>query len=78
MSPEFINAANDAQSASVTPQLLASMSLLSKSNSLQPNFTFAMIFFIEAAAPTVRQVVGSKNLAAKLFDPLLHHPTRCG
>jgi hypothetical protein len=51
ISPVFIRAANATQSATETPQELASISSLSTSNSSQPNFTFGM----EQAGAAVRR-----------------------
>ena len=42
ISPDFMRAASATQFAAVTPQQAALISSLSTSNSLQPNFTFAM------------------------------------
>ena len=51
ISPDFMRAANAMQSASVTPQPLATISSLSTSNSRLPNFTFAMQYVNPADAP---------------------------
>ena len=54
ISPDFMRAANAAQSAAETPQLVASISSQSTSNFFLPNFTVGMEYVGAAAGPALR------------------------